>query len=72
MTCQGGGSRLELTRPGPAGSWILAGSDGTLFTGPDALDDSAMQSAEQFADDAIAAILAAWDSVGASASDRRS
>jgi hypothetical protein len=64
--------QFELRRHGPSNTWIVAAESGGLTIGPDALDSNAMQSAERFADEVIAAILAARRSVGASASGRQS
>jgi hypothetical protein len=51
----------------------VAGEGGFLSIGPDAQDSAAMQSTEGFADEVIAAILAARRSVGpASVAGRRS
>jgi hypothetical protein len=65
-------SRYELLRPGPGNTWTRAGHDASLNIGPGLLDDRAINRAEQFADEVIAAILAARRSVGASASGQRS
>jgi hypothetical protein len=65
------GSTFQLTQRGPAKTWIVAGEGGNLTIGPDARDSSAMRNAETFADEVIAAILAARRSVGSSVPDAR-
>jgi hypothetical protein len=57
---------------GPANTLIVATEDGSLSAGPGALDDEVIRGAKRFADEMIAAILAARRLVGASGAGRRS
>jgi hypothetical protein len=65
-------SYYQLTSYGPANTRIVAGDGGFLSIGPDAQDSATMQSIEGFADEVIAAILAARQSAGAGVSGRQS
>jgi hypothetical protein len=65
-------SYYQLTSYGPANTRLVAGEGGFLSIGPDAQDSAAIRSAEGFADEVIAAILAARRSVGASVSGQQS
>jgi hypothetical protein len=65
-------SYYQLTSYGPANTRIVAGEGGFLSIGPDAQDSATMQSIEGFADEVIAAILAARQSAGAGVSGRQS
>jgi hypothetical protein len=55
---------LQLVRPGPNNTRIVAGGGSAINIGPNAQDDAAMRKAEEFADEVIAAILAARRSAG--------